>query len=316
MALGKDLTDDMLRSALDFQKIFAMVKINNNGSVPQYFQHKMCGIVQDDWFGDADDGKECTKFVCQYTSQGVHYYFCFGIKDYGPIKINLAIENIPFCALVANRGDEWFAKIFSNGDLNSVKDAVNSKSEEAVSFLGLTRIANKAQETYYRNFSFINHLEFLNNFDFDSIFKIFDDYFKQNKTSTLVTEADRKADLKAFAEEAAQAMLDGQIEKATEALKLDPDSASAYSFRGEAYRKKGRYDEAIKDLTESIRLDPDNDFAYSGRGAVYRQQGEIELAVQDFEKALSIDPDDELAKSGLEELQKKPLGPNSDPVTI
>jgi tetratricopeptide (TPR) repeat protein len=29
MALEKSLTDDMLRSALDFQKIFAMVKIND-----------------------------------------------------------------------------------------------------------------------------------------------------------------------------------------------------------------------------------------------------------------------------------------------
>jgi len=67
--------------------------------------------------------------------------------------------------------------------------------------------------------------------------------------------------------------------------------------------KTGQYDQAIKNYTEAIRLDPKIALAYSSRGTVYLQLGKKELAIQDFEKALSIDPDDELAKSVMKKLR-------------
>ena len=42
----------------------------------------------------------------------------------------------------------------------------------------------------------------------------------------------------------------------TEAIRLDPNNASAYNNRGFAYGSKGDYDRAIADYTEAIRLDP------------------------------------------------------------
>jgi WD40 repeat protein len=42
----------------------------------------------------------------------------------------------------------------------------------------------------------------------------------------------------------------------TEAIRKNPDDATAYFKRGDAYGANGEYDKAIADLTEVIRLDP------------------------------------------------------------
>ena len=96
---------------------------------------------------------------------------------------------------------------------------------------------------------------------------------------------------------------DEAISEFSEALRLNKDSAGAYSSRAAAYEKKDRYDEAISDYTEAIRLDPENAFTYGKRGLVYGQKGQEDLAIKDFEKVLSLDPNNDLAKEVLRKIR-------------
>jgi tetratricopeptide (TPR) repeat protein len=92
---------------------------------------------------------------------------------------------------------------------------------------------------------------------------------------------------------------DTAIKDLNEAIRLDPNNALAYSNRGEAYRMKGQYDTAFKDLNEAIRLDPNYAWAYARRGQAYRGLGQKDRAIQDLEKALSLDPNLDWAKQTL-----------------
>jgi Flp pilus assembly protein TadD len=65
---------------------------------------------------------------------------------------------------------------------------------------------------------------------------------------------------------------------------------------------KGQYDEAIRDCTEAIRLSPNYAFAYGFRGAAYRQLRIKDRARNDLEKALAIEPTNEFAKGELKNL--------------
>ena len=58
----------------------------------------------------------------------------------------------------------------------------------------------------------------------------------------------------------------------TEAIRLDPKYALAYSNRGTAWEAKQEYDRAIADYTEAIRLDPKHALAYNNRGIVWSEQ--------------------------------------------
>jgi hypothetical protein len=76
----------------------------------------------------------------------------------------------------------------------------------------------------------------------------------------------------------------------TEAVRLDPNDASAYCHCGFAYSRKGDYDRAIKDITEAIRLDPNNASAYFFRGDAYRNKGDDDRAIKDISEAARLDP--------------------------
>src|SRR5260221_8901277 len=53
-------------------------------------------------------------------------------------------------------------------------------------------------------------------------------------------------------------------------------------FRSNAYDDKGDHDHAIADYTQAIRLDPNYASAYMERGIVYKRLKEYDRAVQDF----------------------------------
>ena len=55
----------------------------------------------------------------------------------------------------------------------------------------------------------------------------------------------------------------------TEAIRLDPNYASAFRDRGQLYEDRGDNEQAIADYTEAIRLDPKDVLAYFRRGRVY-----------------------------------------------
>ena len=83
------------------------------------------------------------------------------------------------------------------------------------------------------------------------------------------------------------------IEKLTEAIRLDPRYALAYSSRGSAYLRTGQSKAAIQDYDEAIRLTPENpDQAdvYYNRGFVYQTTGQYDQAIQDFTQAIRLNP--------------------------
>jgi tetratricopeptide (TPR) repeat protein len=74
----------------------------------------------------------------------------------------------------------------------------------------------------------------------------------------------------------------------TEGLRLDSNVRAAYADRGVAFERVGDYDNAIADFTEVIRRDPNNADAYSERGAAYMKKGERVEAEADFAKAKEL----------------------------
>ena len=88
-------------------------------------------------------------------------------------------------------------------------------------------------------------------------------------------------------------LLDRAIDDFSRAIELDPQLASAYSYRAEAFHLKGLTNEAIRDSTRAIDLGGSQQTtgrAYTTRAKVYRQLGLSKLADEDFNKALELDP--------------------------
>jgi tetratricopeptide (TPR) repeat protein len=82
------------------------------------------------------------------------------------------------------------------------------------------------------------------------------------------------------------------IEYLNNAIKLQPNYASAYNSRGNAYADLGQYQRAIEDCNEAIRLKPDNALAYRNRGKAYAKSGQYQPAIEDFNEAIRLKPDD------------------------
>ncbi len=85
--------------------------------------------------------------------------------------------------------------------------------------------------------------------------------------------------------------LDGAVKDYAEAIRIKPDDAVPYANRGIARKAKGDLDGAIKDYTEAIRLKPDYANAYMSRGSVRDDKGDLDGAIQDYTEAIRIKPD-------------------------
>jgi hypothetical protein len=73
-----------------------------------------------------------------------------------------------------------------------------------------------------------------------------------------------------------------------QAIRLDPNYASAYNDRGNAYRHKGDYARAIADYTQAISLNPNYASAYNNRGNAYQSKGDTARANADFAMAKEL----------------------------
>ena len=88
-------------------------------------------------------------------------------------------------------------------------------------------------------------------------------------------------------------LLDRAIECFNRAIELDPQLASAYSYRAVAYHIKGMTKEALHDATIAIQMQGDNRSiakAYATRSMIYRQMGIYESSEADFRKSVELDP--------------------------
>jgi tetratricopeptide (TPR) repeat protein len=87
-----------------------------------------------------------------------------------------------------------------------------------------------------------------------------------------------------------QGKYDEAIEDYDEAIRLDPNSASAWCGKGTALANLGKYDEAIKALDEAIRLDPNFAGAWANKGGALRSQGNYQEALIACNEAIRLDP--------------------------
>ena len=72
---------------------------------------------------------------------------------------------------------------------------------------------------------------------------------------------------------AALGQFDRAIQDYDEALRLKPDFAEAYYFRGEAWREKADPNRALKDYEQALRVNPRMADAHISRGIVARWPG-------------------------------------------
>ncbi|MGB0631417.1 MAG: tetratricopeptide repeat protein, partial [Alphaproteobacteria bacterium] len=65
---------------------------------------------------------------------------------------------------------------------------------------------------------------------------------------------------------------------------LNPDDASAYFYRGEAYYLKKNYDRALADLGDAIRLNANDADSFYLRGVIFTDQEKYTRAVVEFDQ--------------------------------
>lgn len=82
----------------------------------------------------------------------------------------------------------------------------------------------------------------------------------------------------------------GDLNKAiaddTEAIRLSPKFAVAFSSRGLSLWQKGDFDRALADGNAAIALDPNDGKAYNRRGLAFRSKGDSYRAIKDFDEAI------------------------------
>jgi len=81
------------------------------------------------------------------------------------------------------------------------------------------------------------------------------------------------------------------IEDYNQAIRLKPDHAYAFINRGDAYYGLGLYRRTIEDCTEALRRKTDSPLAYSNRGKAYARLKNYASAIKDFNEALRLKPD-------------------------
>ena len=80
-----------------------------------------------------------------------------------------------------------------------------------------------------------------------------------------------------------------QIADLDTVVRLDPDAAYAYTYRGKVKADLGQHFAAITDYDTAIRLDPDAAYAYYYRGKVKADLGHKgQEGREDLEKALKL----------------------------
>lgn len=81
-----------------------------------------------------------------------------------------------------------------------------------------------------------------------------------------------------------------------EAIQLNPNRASLYRDRAQAYRQSGELGPAIADYDEAIALDPKPAAPYHQRGLALAAKGDLDRAIFSYSTAVRLDPSDAQAR--------------------
>ncbi|MCC7302902.1 MAG: tetratricopeptide repeat protein [Bacteroidia bacterium] len=111
--------------------------------------------------------------------------------------------------------------------------------------------------------------------------ELYEDNFCWNNAVNYVKEGTSKLALKQYE----SALNDFHL-----AVKLNPDSASYYMYRGQCYYGMGKFNEAMLDFTRAIDRNPNKAEYFYHRGLAYYSQEKHKLAFEDFGKAVSMNP--------------------------
>ena len=86
-----------------------------------------------------------------------------------------------------------------------------------------------------------------------------------------------------------------KIEDYTKKIEKNPNNASYYYNRGNAYYSLGEYKKALEDYSKAIELNPNNASYYYNRGNTFHNLKEYEKAIEDYSKAIELNPNYSLA---------------------
>jgi tetratricopeptide (TPR) repeat protein len=96
------------------------------------------------------------------------------------------------------------------------------------------------------------------------------------------------------------------LESFDKAIAINPDSATAWNYRGSALNSLNRHPEAIDSFDKAIAINPNYAAPWYNRGNALMELGRYAEAALSFTKVLTIDPNDGMAKKSLEiALQKQ-----------
>ncbi len=84
-----------------------------------------------------------------------------------------------------------------------------------------------------------------------------------------------------------------KIEFYNQAIKLNPQYAQAYNYRGLAYFEKKFYEIALSDYNKAIILEPNNANPYNNLGNYYATvKKDYDRALREYDKAIALSPND------------------------
>ena len=72
------------------------------------------------------------------------------------------------------------------------------------------------------------------------------------------------------------------------ALKLKPNNAKLYDYRGMVYRCKNMNEKALQDFDKAMKLDPKFAMPYRNRAMLYSDLGKFDQCLKDLHKAKSL----------------------------
>jgi lipoprotein NlpI len=81
------------------------------------------------------------------------------------------------------------------------------------------------------------------------------------------------------------------LKAADEAVKLDPQNATAWFLHGEAQSRFRKHAEAIKDYNKVLELDPKFVAAVNQRGGERFKMGDVKGSIEDFEAYIKVKPE-------------------------
>jgi tetratricopeptide (TPR) repeat protein len=127
--------------------------------------------------------------------------------------------------------------------------------------------------------------------------------FSFNQTSTPVATFTPAPDSTTLPKESTEDLAQqennqGTIDKYTQAIALNSNSAVVYNNRGSAYLRLQQYQDALDDYNKAVELDPNLAQTYNGRGTAYLNLKQYQNAIADYDKAIKLNPDLALAYHG------------------